>query len=90
MSTVNKTTTTAAGATHTSSRGRRWVFSLLSLVLVVIMLLKWEDFQEPSREASTIVKAVEVPKIQTTERLRPIKQISILGERNSGTRWTFE
>ncbi|GKY99495.1 hypothetical protein MPSEU_000903700 [Mayamaea pseudoterrestris] len=76
-----------------SGRRRLYVFSMFLLVVVVSLLLKYEDFQPTPREASTstIVKtAAQVRTATAVPLTRPIRQIAILGERNSGTRWTSD
>ena len=58
---------------------RKYVVSLAFLASCIILLVR-------SPDAATLVPGNRTTKVQHN----PIRLISILGERNSGTRWTFE
>jgi len=98
--------TAAAAATTTTTSVRRgsssqyWVLTVTVAALVMLLGLRTQDMnafleQAEDREAVTSVPRLpsslqEQEQQQEQQQQNPIRQISILGERNSGTRWTFE
>lgn len=63
--------------TSAVSHRRNYVFLIGFLALCIILFLHTPEYTNPEYR-------------NTTVETNPIRQISILGERNSGTRWTFE
>jgi hypothetical protein len=62
---------------------QRWVLAISLAAFMVLILSRDQDTQNFVFETDT--------ESATEETVHPtIRQISILGERNSGTRWTFE
>jgi hypothetical protein len=63
---------------------QQWILAICLAVFVVLILSRNQDGQNFMVETDA--------QLLTRESLHPkkIQQISILGERNSGTRWTFE
>ena len=103
---VNKRATMRSGTERTRNNGTRRSCAslrnllLLTLVTVTGFILSSSDMPNISLSAmqtkmkneldidGSVSKNVDVSESPTTS--RTIKQISIIGERNSGTRWTFE
>lgn len=73
-----------------SSRKVIW-YALASLALVAIVALNREllFMSNYSEEQNSVVDATTEAGDMSPSKPKPIKQISILGERNSGTRWTY-
>lgn len=68
------------------SRKLTW-YSLTAMSLVALVALSRERrFMAKYRDAQSSVVDANVP---GASKPQPIRQISIIGERNSGTRWTF-
>ena len=86
----------------TRSRSQRWVVTLVMVALVLLMILSRRqnemgyflsstDYgEELSDTSTTTLEQDKIPDSSDAHPPKPIRQISILGERNSGTRWTFE
>lgn len=66
-----------------NKHGAVMVIALIAIVLMFYLGQEEQTTQIVVKEEGGSQKKVE-------KRIRPIKQISILGERNSGTRWTYE
>lgn len=74
-----------------SSRKVTW-YALAALALVAIVALNRErvfmsNYEE--QQKGVVDAVVGEPGSLHPSKPQPIKQISILGERNSGTRWTY-
>jgi hypothetical protein len=82
----------------------QWIAVLGIVGVLVIVLLNQQQNQMDStyraegsgrstqlKQTTTVThKYIKLPERDTTKELKPIRQISVLGERNSGTRWTVE
>ena len=61
---------------------RQWLAAIAIVAFVMVVLSRTQNIDDlVEHSAETSVKE---------EHQNPIRQISILGERNSGTRWTYE
>lgn len=83
--------TTEDAMQRASSRKLTW-YALAALALVAFVALGRErqfmtDYSE--QQAGVVDATVGTKKDSPRSKPKPIRQISILGERNSGTRWTY-
>ena len=99
---VNKRATMRSGTERTRNNGtRRSCASLRNLLLLMLVTvtgiiltssdmsnISLPDMQTTLKNELDIDGSVDVSNPQSPA--KTIKQISIIGERNSGTRWTFE
>jgi hypothetical protein len=76
------------GMQRSSSRKVTW-YALAAMALVAFVALSRERrfMTSYSKRQEGVIDAT-VGKVKPTN-AKPIRQISILGERNSGTRWTY-
>jgi hypothetical protein len=87
----------ASPSNRKSKRTFHFLLTLGSLVLVVLYLLRDERGLLAEHDDKNLTKEISGSPNASTNRTKsyssdpqPIRQISILGERNSGTRWTYE
>jgi hypothetical protein len=73
----------AAPAAPTHNVSRRYVISLAFLSACIVLALRSPQHQQQIATSQLDSRTKVVVE-------KPIRQISILGERNSGTRWTYE
>jgi hypothetical protein len=79
---------TEEGMQRSSSRKVTW-YALAALALVALVALNRER-RFMTRYSKQQIGVIDDTIGQgTPDKPRPIRQISILGERNSGTRWTY-
>jgi hypothetical protein len=68
---------------------QQWIMAICVTAFVVLILSRNQDGQNLSLSfESTDTESSPATEQETVQ--RKIRQISILGERNSGTRWTYE
>jgi hypothetical protein len=68
---------------------QQWIMAICVTAFVILLLSRNQDGQNLSLSfESTDTESYGTTEQETVQ--RKIRQISILGERNSGTRWTYE
>jgi hypothetical protein len=78
--------------TRTRTNSHRWVVALASVAILLLMLMSRRQ-EEMGQFLETNAGNPSTPSDPTSllsTNDKPIRQIGILGERNSGTRWTYE
>lgn len=87
-----------SGSSSSSSR-RQWLGAVGLVATIMIVLSRtqnidtlMEQSSQTSSKDATPTTGSSSPGVsdESAATKNPIRQISILGERNSGTRWTFE
>lgn len=88
--TMTTMTLSAQQAAARPKRSQQWLLAIFLVSIFMLLLARNQDAQSLVFETGGMEEVEVEQQESVTKPDRPIRQISVLGERNSGTRWTFE